>query len=250
MTGQAVFTLHERRWNLAQDDGGHVIWRKEIAVRSIQARRTAIIVCDMWDRHWSRGAAERVAALAPRMDVVLAAARNKGALIIHAPSETLAFYENSPARRRILVLPPLEPPEGTEFPVPPMPIDASEGGSDTGEKEVHYPWTRQHAAIEIDEDRDLISDNGLEVYAALGHYDIGQVVIMGVHTNMCVLNRSFAIKQLVCWNVPVVLVRDLTDAMYNPAKPPYVSHDEGTQIVIGYIERFWCPTISSVDLLS
>ncbi len=143
----------------------------------------------------------------------------------------------------------MEPPEEMELPVPPLPIDDSDGGSDTGELEIHYPWTCQHAAIEIDDERDLISDNGLEVYAALGHYGIEQVIIMGVHTNMCVLNRSFAIKQLVRWRVPVVLARDLTDAMYNPAMPPYVSHDEGTQLVIGYIERFWCPTIASADLL-
>ncbi len=60
---------------------------------------------------------------------------------------------------------------------------------------------------------------------------------MGVHTNMCVLNRSFGIKQMVRWRVPVALVRDLTDAMYNPARAPYVDHDAGTQLVIGYIER-------------
>ena len=72
---------------------------------------------------------------------------------------------------------------------------------------------------------------------------------MGVHTNMCVLNRSFAIKQMVRWGVNIALVRDLTDTMYNPAMPPYVSHDEGTQLVIGYIEKFWCPSVSSDDLL-
>ena len=72
---------------------------------------------------------------------------------------------------------------------------------------------------------------------------------MGVHTNMCVLRRSFAIKQMVRWGVDVALVRDLTDAMYNPARSPYVSHDAGTQLVIGYIERFWCPSILSADLL-
>jgi hypothetical protein len=71
---------------------------------------------------------------------------------------------------------------------------------------------------------------------------------MGVHTNMCVLNRSFAIKQLVKWQVAVALVRDLTDTMYNPAMRPYVSHDQGTQLVIGYIERFWCPSLLSTDL--
>ncbi|MGC8000379.1 hypothetical protein, partial [Salmonella enterica] len=73
-------------------------------------------------------------------------------------------------------------------------------------------------------------------------------LIMGVHTNMCVLNRSFGIKQLVKWGMNTALVRDLTDAMYNPARAPYVEHEEGTQLVVSYIEKFWCPTVHSRDL--
>jgi hypothetical protein len=29
---------------------------------------------------------------------------------------------------------------------------------------------------------------------------------------------------------------------------PYVSHDEGTRLVIEFIEKFWCPTIESHQL--
>jgi hypothetical protein len=61
------------------------------------------------------------------------------------------------------------------------------------------------------------------------------------------LNRSFAIKQMVRWGLPVALVRDLTDSLYNPALPPYVSHDLGTWLMIEYIEKFWCSTITSAD---
>jgi hypothetical protein len=74
------------------------------------------------------------------------------------------------------------------------------------------------------------------------------MLILGVHTNMCVLHRSFGIKQMVRWGVEPVLIRDLTDTMYNPAMPPYVSHDEGTRLTIEYIEKFWCPTVLSDDL--
>jgi hypothetical protein len=71
---------------------------------------------------------------------------------------------------------------------------------------------------------------------------------MGVHTNMCILGRSFAIKKMLKRGMLPLLVRDLTDAMYNPAKPPYVSHDEGTALVINYIEKFYCPTIDSEQI--
>src|SRR5579871_2723290 len=57
------------------------------------AAKTAVVVCDMWDRHWSANATRRVAEMAPRLNEVLAAARKKGALIIHCPSDTMDFYK-------------------------------------------------------------------------------------------------------------------------------------------------------------
>ena len=72
---------------------------------------------------------------------------------------------------------------------------------------------------------------------------------MGVHTNMCVLGRSFAIKAMTRIGIDCVLVRDLTDAMYNPRKAPFVNHQAGTELVIEYIEKYWCPTVLSQDLM-
>ncbi|MDF1515530.1 MAG: isochorismatase, partial [Anaerolineae bacterium] len=110
-------------------------------------------------------------------------------------------------------------------------------------------WTRQHPAIEIDQTVDAITDRGQELYNLIVQREIVQILLMGVHTNMCILNRSFAIKQMVRWGQPIALIRDLTDAMYNPASSPYVDHATGTQLVIDYIEKHWCPTIHSTDLL-
>lgn len=35
--------------------------------------------------------------------------------------------------------------------------------------------------------------------------------------------------------------------MYNPRKAPFVSHFEGTRKIIEHIEKFWCPSITSVS---
>lgn len=208
---------------------------------------TAIIVVDMWDRHWSWGATERVNVLAPRINTVLTAVREQGVTIIHAPSDTMDFYEEHAARQHAQDMPQVTPPEPVEHPDPPQPVDSSDGGSDTGETESFKAWHRQHPVIEIRND-DFISDNGNEVYNILAQRGIRNLIIMGVHTNMCVLGRSFAIKAMVRWGFNVALARDLTDAMYNPFLPPYVSHEEGTRLIIEYIEKFWCPTILSGDL--
>jgi nicotinamidase-related amidase len=248
MPDKQIPYLHLRSQVLIQDETGHNQWQVVKTVKAVPAAKTALLLCDVWDAHWSRGASERVDAMVPLMDEVVKAARAKGVHIIHAPSDTMAFYAETPARQRMLRIPVVEPPPPIEHDDPSLPIDDSDGGSDTGETPWHKAWTRQHPGIEI-EDVDVISDDGRQVYSYLRLEGIEQLLIMGVHTNMCVLNRSFAIKQMVRWGVDVALVRDLTDTMYNPAMPPYVSHAEGTRLVVAYVEKFWCPTIHSDDLL-
>src|SRR5205807_7480730 len=63
--------------------------------------KTAIIVCDMWDDHYCKSAAQRVGVMAPRMNAVLTAARERGVAIIHAPSGTVDMYAGSPYRLRM-----------------------------------------------------------------------------------------------------------------------------------------------------
>ena len=73
-------------------------------------------------------------------------------------------------------------------------------------------------------------------------------MLMGVHTNMCVLGRPFGLRKLARHGKNVVLVRDLTDTMYNSRSWPYVSHFEGTDRIVEHIEKYVCPTITSTDL--
>jgi nicotinamidase-related amidase len=218
-------------------------------VRRWAPHQTAIIICDMWDRHWCEGATRRVAEMAPVMNEVVRAARQKGVFIIHAPSETMPFYEDTPQRRRAQEAPMVEPPTTLKFAdreEPPLPIDDSDGGCDSGEKPWHQAWTRQHPALEI-APQDAISDKGNEVYNLLQQRGIDNVILMGVHTNMCVLGRPFAIRRMVALGKNVLLMRDMTDTMYNPGMPPHVSHFRGTELVIEHIEKYWCPSVTSTD---
>ena len=79
--------------------------------------------------------------------------------------------------------------------------------------------------------------------------EIKNVILVGVHTNMCVLGRPFGLRQLAKNGVNVVLMRDLTDSMYNPKSWPHVSHAEGTALIISHIEQHVCPTITSDQFL-
>ena len=247
MAGELLLNL--RRRVLERDARGYCHWREVLTPMTVRADQSAILLCDVWDRHWSQGATERVNGLAPRVNQFVGAARARGVHVIHAPSETVDFYAGTPARQCMRDAPYCAPPVPVEHPDPPLPIDDSDGGSDTGEREPTTAWSRQHPTIEIDQDRDGISDDGQEIYNFIQQRGIRHLLIAGVHTNMCILHRPFGIKQMVRWGVDVVLVRDLTDALYNPARPPYVSHDEGTRLVVEYIEKFWCPSVLSGDLV-
>lgn len=230
---------------------GADIWEEHVFVQDIPAAELAILICDMWDTHTCAAAARRVDVMAPRMNAVVSAARAAGVQIIHSPSDVLGYYAETPQRRRMLAVPATTPPVPLDLPNPPLPIDDSDGGCDSGEpRRTHgpWPWTRQHPAIEVAEP-DVVSIRGDEVYSLLSHLGIGTMVIMGVHTNMCVLHRTFGIKAMTRLGIRCILARDLTDALYNPERPPYVSHDEGTDLVVQYIERHWCPSVLGEDLM-
>jgi type 1 glutamine amidotransferase len=142
------------------------------------------------------------------------------------------------------------------------PIDASDGGSDDTPEEAAAwkeelkrqgrntgnPWRGEHPAVIIDGERDIISDKGVEIWNVLEARGIKQVFFAGVHANMCVCGRPFGLRQLSNNGRKVVLLRDLTDTMYNPAKRPFVSHYRGTELMIAHIEQRICPTALSSEV--
>jgi nicotinamidase-related amidase len=225
-----------------------------------EPKKTAIIVCDMWDDHWCKSAARRVTELAGPMNDMLKTARSKGIFIIHAPSSVTDFYRDTPQRKLAQSAP------FAKTPVPlataprwgtawcwtdpkreaVLPVDDSDMGcSCTGAKcEIVPPWKRQHALIEL-MDGDALTDDGQETWNLLTARGIDNVILCGVHLNMCVLGRPFGIRQQVYLGKNVVFMRDMTDSMYNPERPPGVDHFTGHGLIIAHVERHWCPSITS-----
>lgn len=252
-----TLNLRSQEEKVAGSNDWEVVQREE----NWDPEKTAIIVTDMWDKHWCESATERVGELAPVMNEVIAKARSRGVKIIHAPSGTIEKYKDSPARKHAAEAQIHEAPAGFDLrkwcyldpeQEAQLPIDDSDGGCDkpcsNGEPCAEESvWSSQIADIEI-HDRDFVTDDGQEVYNILMDQGIDNLIIMGVHLNMCVLGRSFAIRQMTNLGKKVVLMRDMTDTMYNPEMPPYVSHFEGTQLVIEHVEKYWAPTMLSSDI--
>lgn len=230
-------------------------WRVEEKTVELDPKKTAIIICDMWNQHWCKGATERVGEMAPRMNEVVKAARAKGVFIIHAPSDTMKFYEGTPQRKRAQEAPVAKPPVELKrwcnldpAKEAPLPIDDSDGGCDDDPQcKQGGPWKRQIDVIEV-ADQDAVTDSA-EAYNLLQQRGIDNVIVMGVHANMCVLGRPFSIRQMVGVGKNVLLMRDMTDTMYNSRSRPFVSHFRGTDLIVRHIERYWCPSITSVDFV-
>jgi nicotinamidase-related amidase len=227
--------------------------------------RTAIIVCDMWDTHTCKGAAGRVAEMAPAVNRTLRAARKKGVFIIHAPSGTMGKYKDTPERQRAVQAPLSKAPveikwnywdterEGEEFttiahggcacPKPCPNFVEDEAGIRKWQRGPELPWSRQIETIRI-ESEDAVSDNGQEVFNLLEARNIQNVILMGVHTNICVSGRPFGLRQMSYHGKNVVLCRDLTDSLIQ-ATVPGIDQFRGTEIVVEHIEKHICPTITS-----
>jgi nicotinamidase-related amidase len=257
------------RYRVALPDGQRFETRER--AERWEPKKAAIIICDMWDLHHCKRAVNRVQELAPRMNEVIARARSQGVFIIHAPSSCMAPYEDTPMRRRAK-----DAPRAKNLPkdigtwchrIPAeekgrYPIDQSDGGEDDDPAEhaawvekltalgrnPKAPWKSQIDVLTMDE-RDAVSDSGVEIWNLLEDRGIDHVILMGVHTNMCVLGRPFGLRQMAKNGKHVVLMRDMTDTMYNPASWPHVSHFRGTELIIEHIEKFVCPTITSDQIL-
>ena len=216
----------------------------------VPAAKSALLICDMWDKHWCTAATQRFDALAKRMAPVVERARKAGVQILHCPSETMGFYADTPQRRRMQLAPKVPMPRPLPLRDHAYPISAlTNGGCDCQPPcRQHKAWTRQTPRIRIAEP-DGISDNGEEVYRFLKQQGIETLIVVGVATNMCVMGRSFGIKPMSRWGVRCILVRDLTDTMYVSKDPPHVSHDAGTALMVEHIERHWCPSTTSQELL-
>jgi nicotinamidase-related amidase len=249
-----VLNLRSRVLSESETKLEQVVWKPE---------NTALIICDMWDDHWCKSAAQRVDEMAPTLNATVNAARQQGVLIIHAPSSVVDFYRDSPQRKLAQASPFAKPPiplssaerwgttwcwtdakhEGV------LPIDDSDMGcSCQGEKcEIREAWSRQNKLIEM-VDGDALTDDGQETFNLLAKREIKNVILCGVHLNMCVLGRPFAIRQMVKLGKNVALIRDLTDTMYNPERPPGVDHFTGTDLVVKHVETYWCPSFTSTDI--
>lgn len=122
-------------------------------------------------------------------------------------------------------------------------------------------WTRQIKSIVI-EGSDYIAsiddgsrDNSVISFMQNRKKPIKYALMVGVHTNFCILTRSFGMKNLLKAGITPILLRDLTDGMIPREQPPFKDHFSGLEDVFYFIESYQttdgelhCYTALSADI--
>jgi hypothetical protein len=94
-----TFTL--KRQKIGFDVDGYRRWETFEEKAGYPAQETALIIVDMWDRHWSEGATRRGVPLAEKINVLAMRAREQGILIVHAASDVMDFLPGSPGAETV-----------------------------------------------------------------------------------------------------------------------------------------------------
>ena len=225
---------------------------------TVDPAKTAVVIVDMWDRHWCKTYTARVANMVPRMNRTLEAARKLGIQVVHAPSDVIGFYREHPRRAAMLAIPARPEPKRTSVKLPPGPC-----GRDRCECGPKMPcrgagvWTRQHKDLTIAAG-DLIADcnNARELLNLTQERGIDTLLYMGVASNMCVIHRSCGMIRMKSYGLNVMFVGDLVNAITaNGADPstrkadPNFTPAKGSALVRRHLEKHLAPSLESRQLI-
>jgi len=237
-----------------RNQAGRIVSRKV----TIDPAKTAVVVVDMWDRHWCKTYTARVANMVPRMNRTLEAARKLGIQVVHAPSDVIGFYRKHPRRAAMLAIGTRPAPKRTPVKLPPDPC-----GRDRCECSPKMPcrgaraWTRQHKDLTISAG-DLIADcnNDRELLNLTQTRGIDTLLYMGVASNMCVIHRRCGMIRMKSYGLNVMFVADLVNAITaNGADPstrkadPNFTPAKGSALVRRHLEKHLAPSLESRQLI-
>ena len=218
--------------------------------------KIAILSIGIWNSHSCYSATERIHDLAEKSNIFLKNMRSNGAHIIHCGSYAnyhckTGDWSNTQLRKNIKGKP-MAKLKDKGLNIPQLPLDDSDGGYEIHDKNKEYDKSKIsiHNKIEIDYDKDCISDYSKEILNYLYDKNIDVILCIGTHTNMCILDKPYGIKGFIRYGFPVILVRDLCDCMYNSNKDPRVSHEEANIIYTTWFEKYICPTIDSKEVIN
>lgn len=210
----------------------------------------ALLVCDVYDSHWCKSTNERYERTRKRIAEFVDIFHDMGGVVIHSPNNCVdTFYANYPQRKKMRLgsMPRFRKiTEGKQ----PIPTDGINGCDDV--PSCYNPSVsegkQQYPGINIAEN-DCITARALELIDYIDSNNIYYVLYSGFALNLCMLNNEIGIRRMMHWGVNCLFFRDLTDVFYSPKQPPHVSVEKALDLMVKYVENYWCASVSAHEIL-
>jgi len=215
--------------------------KRTVTPTTIDSAKIAIVVIDMWNYHPNMTAAERVAAMVPRMNRTLAVARKLGMTVLWCPTDVASQYVGTPQRERAMAVPRVKLARHKDRAMSFRVATASgiakpdpEVGSRTG----NYGWDGMHPDLVI-ADNDYIASGTTETASILKHHGVTHVIYMGVHANQCLIKKPSGIFAIYPLGFECIVARDLNDNAGG--------NDRSTKLGNASMERNGVPTLNMTE---
>jgi len=218
-----------------------------LAKKKLDPSKTGIIIIDPWNFHWCITATHRVLAMGPRLNRALECARQLGIQVMWSPTEVASMYAGTPQRERAAAVPYVDAP--TVRKLLECNFSAHVGDCTCGPGlacELNYGADGICSEFNIGEN-DLIVSGKQETYSICKQKGIHHIIYMGLHTNMCVYNRSEGLSSMYSAGMDCMLARDLNDAFTNYNPGTGYTPDDGTAQVDRDLEMVGIPTLNFVE---
>jgi nicotinamidase-related amidase len=223
--------------------------RIHAANESVDPSKIGIVIIDMWNTNDCMTNAQRAAALVPRMNRVLEAARRLGMSIIWAPTDVASQYAGAPQRERAIALARYPLPHirnfSCPFSIPTVRPDKCMCGPGIA-CHVHYGWDAMDPNLVI-ASGDWIVGDPEELYSVYKQRGLARLIYMGINTNLCVMNKPEGIAPMTAAGLHCILARDLTDAETSYDPDQGFTPDMGTEKDVADVERSGIPTINMAE---
>jgi nicotinamidase-related amidase len=77
----------------------------QVVTEKVPTSQVGVVIMDVWDRHWCKSWTAREAAMIPKLNKFLAAARKHGVSVFFSPSSVSDYYKDYSQRKAVLAIP-------------------------------------------------------------------------------------------------------------------------------------------------
>jgi len=215
--------------------------------KKLDPSKTGIVIIDPWNFHWCITATQRVVAMGPRLNRALECARQLGIYVMWSPTEVASMYAGTPQRERAAAVACVDVPEVRKLPSCDFTAHVGECMCGPGLVcEVNYGADGICPTFNIAKD-DVIVSGRQEVYSICKHRGITHLIYMGLHTNMCVYNRTEGLSSMYATGLDCMLARDINDAFTNYNPQTGYTLDDGTAQIDRDLEGVGIGTLNFVE---